>query len=237
MKKKSFGIYIPSYKRSDTITTHKWLEYYKVVVRKSEEEDYEKVIPKENIIAVEDKEINSLEKVLNWINENSKEDIICVLGDDVNYFQYRLDTNKKIEDKDLIIGEIERIAQLLDDLNVGYACITATGVPWGYDQEIAFKGTSGGMFWINKEKFKSKNDEEIGYCMDTNIVLNELLLNRIVLVPKYLTMVAGTDTNKGGNSGKTRDSMVTSFELMKKKWGKYFDYDLKTNKIFIRVKR
>ena len=31
--------------------------------------------------------------------------------------------------------------------------------------------------------------------------------------------------------------MIASFELMKTKWGKYFDYDLKTNKIYVRVPR
>ena len=54
MNKRKFGIYIPSYKRAATITTHKLLEYYKVVVRKSEEDEYLKVIPKENLIAVPD---------------------------------------------------------------------------------------------------------------------------------------------------------------------------------------
>ena len=39
MNKRKFGIYIPSYKRAATITTHKLLEYYIVVVRKSEEDE------------------------------------------------------------------------------------------------------------------------------------------------------------------------------------------------------
>ena len=46
MSKRKFGIYIPSYKRAATISTHKLLEYYKVVVRKSEETEYLKVIRK-----------------------------------------------------------------------------------------------------------------------------------------------------------------------------------------------
>lgn len=65
MSKRKFGIYIPSYKRAATISTHKLLEYYKVVVRKSEETEYLKVIPKENLIAVPDEEINNIVKVVN----------------------------------------------------------------------------------------------------------------------------------------------------------------------------
>ena len=40
MKDASFGIYIPSYKRAKTCITHKWLDNYRYVVRKSEEKDY-----------------------------------------------------------------------------------------------------------------------------------------------------------------------------------------------------
>lgn len=237
MSVRKLGIYIPSYKRADTIMTHTILEYYKVVVRKSEENEYLKKIPKENIIAVNDEEIDSLIKVMNWITENSEEDIIAVLGDDMKDCIYRLDKNVKVNDKEIITSELERIAQLMCDLDIGYGCVDATCAPWNYCSEFAFTGTSGGIFWINKRKFKSRNREEIGYCCDTDIVMQELLQNRIVLKPKYFCSHGGTDTNKGGNSGKTRESMIRSFETMKNVWGKYFDYDLKSNKIYIRVKR
>lgn len=79
MSKRKFGIYIPSYKRAATISTHKLLEYYKVVVRKSEETEYLKVIPKENLIAVPDEEINNIVKVVNWIVDNSEEDAIAMI--------------------------------------------------------------------------------------------------------------------------------------------------------------
>lgn len=79
MSKRKFGIYIPSYKRAATISTHKLLEYYKVVVRKSEETEYLKVIPKENLIAVPDEEINNIVKVVNWIVDNSEEDAIAMM--------------------------------------------------------------------------------------------------------------------------------------------------------------
>ena len=81
---KMFGIYIPSYNRADTISTHKLLEYYKVVVRKSQKEDYLKVIPEENLIAVDDEEICSVSKVWNWVIDNAEEEVIAILGDDMS---------------------------------------------------------------------------------------------------------------------------------------------------------
>ena len=83
MSKRKFGIYIPSYKRAATISTHRLLEYYKVVVRNSEETEYLKAIPKENLIAVPDEEINNIVKVVNWIVDNSEEDVIAMIDDDM----------------------------------------------------------------------------------------------------------------------------------------------------------
>ena len=234
---RQMGIYIPSYNRSDTIATHKLLEYYKVVVRESEREKYLKVIPEENLISVEDEKINSVSKVWNWTIENAPEDIICTLGDDMNDCIYRLDYNEKITDPEVVTSELERIAQLMCDLDIGYGCVDATIAPWNYLQEFTFAGTSGGIVWVNKRIYKSKYNDDIGYCCDTDVVFQELCNNRIVLKPKYFCSHGGTDTNKGGNSKKSRASMIASFELMKNKWGKYFDYNLKSNKIYVRVKR
>lgn len=232
-----FGIYIPSYARADTISTPKLLEYYKVVVRKSQEEDYRKAVPAENIIAVEDDLICSVSKVWNWVIDNAEEDVIAILGDDMDDWLYRLDFNVRISDPEIITAEIERIGQLLYDLDIGYGCDDATNAPWNYNAEFTFTGTTGGIVWVNRNVYKSRYKDEIGYCCDFDVIFQELLVNRIVLKPKYLCPLAGTDTNKGGNSSKTRQSMIDSFKLMKQKWGKYFDYDLKTNKVFCRVPR
>ena len=237
MENKNFMIYIPSYGRADTITTHKILEYYRVVVRKSQEEEYLQVIPKENLIAVEDDKIDNIVKVVNWIVENSPEDVIAMIDDDMNHLVYRLDYNEFFDDSYTVTSELERIAQLMVDLNIGYGAVDATCVPWNYDREFGFVGTSGGLRWFNKKAYKSKFEEEIGYCCDTDVVLQEVLKNRIVLKPKYLCSHGKTDTNKGGNSSKSRQSMIDSFHRMKQKWGRYFDYDLKSNKIYVRVKR
>lgn len=234
---KPMGIYIPSYKRSQAITTHKLLEYYKVVVRKSEENDYLKVIPADNLIAVPDEEINNIVKVVNWIVDNAEEEVIAMIDDDMNDLIYRLDFNEKITDPEIVTSELERIGQLISDLDIGYAAVDASIAPWNYSQEFTFVGTSGGLRWFNKKVYKAKFDEEIGYCCDTDAVLQELLHNRVILKPKYLCSHGATDINAGGNSQKTRADQIASFELMKHRWGKYFDYQLASNKIYVRVKR
>lgn len=233
----NFGIYIPSYKRAATITTHTLLEYYKVVVRESEREVYLEKIPEENLIAVPDGEIDNIIKVVNWIVDHSPEPVIAMIDDDMKDLIYRLDYNERITDPEVCTSEIERIAQLMVDLNLGYAAVDASIAPWNYTQEFMFTGTSGGLRWFNKKRYKARFDENVGYCCDTDAVFQELVKNRIILKPKYFCSHGATDTNAGGNSQKSRNDQIASFELMKSKWGKYFDYDLKNNKIYIRVPR
>lgn len=238
MQKPKFNIYIPSYKRAETACTHKLLEYYTYVVRKSELQDYiEHGIDSNHIWAVDDSEIDNLVKVVNYIVDNAPEDIICMIDDDVPCMIYRLDKNETLTDPETITAEFERIGQLMWDLDIGYGAVDASVTPWNYASEFEFKGTSGGMRWFNKRCYKSRFREEVYHNCDLDVVLHELLVNRIILKPKYLCTKGGTDTNAGGNTSKKRSEQVTCAHLMKKKWGKYFDYNFKSNKPFIRVKR
>jgi hypothetical protein len=134
------------------------------------------------------------------------------------------------KDKETITAEVERIAQLLVDLNLGYACNDATGVPYGYDGEFTFKGTSGSMKWVNRRAFKATMDPDVPYNFDLDVVLQELLRNRIVLKPRYLVGKDKGDVNAGGDQEqKTIAKRKDSISNMKRKWGSYFEYNFKNN--------
>ena len=236
MEEVKLGIYIPSYRRAKTATTHKFLEYYKYVVRKSEEEEY-KAAGILNVMAVDDDAIGGLTEVNQWLIDNAPEQLICILDDDIHHFYYRLDRQESIEDPVLITSEIERVAQLMLDLCVGFAATDATTSIWNYDAEFSFKGTAGAVRWINRDVFKAKCKKELEYNYDLDLVLQELLVNRIILKPRYFCSKGLTDVNEGGASSKDRQDQIVSINLMKAKWGKYFDYNLKNNKPYIRVER
>jgi len=236
MEEVKLGIYIPSYRRARTATTHKFLEYYQYVVRKSEEEEY-RAAGIQNILAVDDDLICGLTEVNQWLIDNAPEQLICILDDDIHHFYYRLERQESIEDPVLITSEIERIAQLMLDLEVGFAATDATTSIWNYDAEFSFKGTAGAVRWINRKVFKAKCKKELEYNYDLDLVLQELLVNRIILKPRYFCSKGLTDVNEGGASSKDRQDQIVSINLMKAKWGKYFDYNLKSNKPYIRVER
>lgn len=230
------GIYVPSYNRASTTTTFQLLDYCTYVVRKSQEEEYRSRGIK-NIWAVDDCEIDNLCKVSNYIVEHAPEKIIFTIDDDVDYFIYRMEKNEKIKDMDIVMGEIERIAQIMLDLEIGFGAEDAAITPWNYCSEFTFKGTTGAMRWYNKDVYKSKFREEVYHNCDLDVMLHELLVNRITLKPMYLCVKAGTDTNAGGNSSKTRQEQRDCVTEMKRRWGKYFSYNFKTNKPTINVSR
>ena len=236
MNSELFNIYIPSYGRAATTNTFKLLEYCTYVVRKSQEQEYrDRGI--EKIWAVPDNEIDNICKVMNYITDNAPEQIICTMDDDIDYFLYRMEKNEKIADVEQVMGELERIGQIMYDLDIGFAAEDASIAPWNYDAEFGFKGTTGALRWFNKKAYKSRFREEVYHNCDLDVMLHELLVNRITLKPKYLCVKAGTDVNSGGNSSKTRQDQRDCAREMKIRWGKYFSYNFDTNKPTISVPR
>ena len=231
-----FNIYVPSYGRAETTNTFKLLEYCTYVVRKSEEKAY-RARGIENIWAVPDNQIDNICKTVNYIVDNSPETVICMVDDDLKNFVYRLDTNEKLFDPEIITSELERIGQIMLDLDVGFGAEDAAQAPWNYSAEFTFKGTTGAFRWFNKNAYKSRFREEVLHNCDLDVMLHELLVNRITIKPMYLVCEAGTDKNAGGNSSKNRQEQRDCATEMIRRWGKYFRYNWKNNKPTINVSR
>lgn len=232
-------IYVPSYHRSNAIKTYHLLEKCIYVVRKSEEQAYLKAgIKKEDLWAVDDELINGGDVVVWYIIEHAKEDAIIICDDDFDDFRYLLDFTYDVEkDKATITAELERILQLVVDLDIGLGFLAPTCIPYNYTQEFAFKGIAGAVKFVNRKVFKAKYDKSVAENFDIDMTLQELVHNRIVLMPKYFYDKSKMDVNAGGNSERVRQQQVDSAMNMKAKWGKYFDYDWKHNKPNIKVVR
>jgi hypothetical protein len=232
-------IYVPSYHRSNAIKTYHLLEECTYVVRKSEEEAYLKAgIKKKDLWAVDDELINGGDVVVWYIIENAPEDLICICDDDFDDFKYMIDYSWEIgKDKEIITAEIERQLQLISDLGIGLGFLTPTCIPYNYDKEFGFKGIVGAVKFINRKVFKAKYDPLVAENFDIDMTLQELLHNRIVLVPKYFYDKSRMDVNAGGNSERRRQDQIDSVMNMKAKWGQYFDYNWDKNKPNIKVRR
>lgn len=232
----TFNIYIPSYHRWNETIAYKHLEYCTYVVRKSEEKYYKPLGVK--LLAVDDDKINSFAKVQNWLIENTPEDIICVIDDDVMSFTYRLEKSIIIKDKEIITAELERIAQQILDLDIGLGGLCVRDIPYGYLGELNFNGITGSVRYYNKRKLKARYDTNLKFFQDIDLILQELLTNRIIFRPNYFIGKAQVETNKGGGtSNKSVKMKYDCYTSLRQKWGKYINFLPKRNITKILVER
>ena len=236
-----FNIYCMSYRRSDKILTKHLFEYCTYVVRETEADAYRRAGINDMLVNPEG-EVWDFISTLYWLIQRAPEDVIFVADDDIEKFVYRLDTTTYLEtkdgnpDKEKITSEVERIAQLIYDLNIGLAFDQPTLAPYAYSAEFSFVGMPGHMRWINRKALKAVYDKYEWAASDVDMMMQELLKNRIILQPKYLCVKAGMDLN-AGSTITSRKKRMLFVDAMKNKWGKYYDYNYKRNIALIRVKR
>ena len=230
MRLKDFGIelYIPSTGRAGAVTTSD-LFYdgdYKLVVRESEKEEYSKY----DLVVFPDEDINSLSKVRQKIIDTSKKKLVLQCDDDLSVIAYKNKENYLEMTKDQVVQEIVRMFTIVTDLRLGYWTVTPNADVRKYRAPITFKGIAGGIVGFNKEYLKSRYDERLFTRTDLDMLMQETRNNRIALIADYIMIKQKRDKNTGGNnSKKTSRKIGLADEIMKQKWGKYYEYDREKN--------
>lgn len=223
-------------------------EYCTYVVRESEADLYREAGITDMLVIPNDAKLScgtriwSFMTTLWWVIENTPEDVLFIADDDIPKFCYRLNDNTNIDSenfknpKEVTTAEVERIAQLLVDLNLGFACDNPQPALYVYDKEFSFKGMPGGVRWINKRALKATFNPNDFATSDVDMMMQELLQNRIILLPKYFHSQSTKDKNSGGTTVSS-DVNYRFRVAMKNKWGKYYDFDFRKNTAHINVKR
>lgn len=215
-------------------------EYCTYVVREEQADKYREA-GVENILEIPSGKVNDFMTTFYWIIQNTPEDVICIVDDDVKCMCYRNDKlypimdSKGNPDKETATMECERIAQLLYDLDLGLAFDNPNYASYIYDREFGFKGMPGHIRWVNKKSFKAKLNPNDAATSDIDMAMQELLMNRVVLLPKYYCTTALMDTNAGSNSKRKAHMDMTI--AMHNKWGQYYEYDYRKNVARLNVKR
>ena len=220
--------------------TKNLVEYCTYVVREEQADKYHKA-GIDDMLIIPKGAVAGFMSTLYWVIENTPEDVICVADDDIKKMCYRSDKRYPIVNKDgtpdveTATMEIERIGQILYDLDLGLAFENANPASYVYDREFGFKGMPGHIRWINKKCLKAKFDLDDPAGSDIDMVMQELLYNRIILLPKYFCTEAFMDTIAGTTVSRQKHIDVTI--AMHNKWGVYYDYDYRKNVARINVKR
>lgn len=240
MRNGNFNIYCMSYRRPDAIMTKKLFEYCTYVVREEEADAYRNA-GVDDLMVIPTGEVFSFMSTLYWIIQNAPEDVIFIADDDIEKFVYRMDNTmymeleKGVPDKETITAEVERIGQLIYDLNIGMAFDSSVMAPYAYTQEFCVKGMPGHIRWINRKALKATYSRDDEAASDIDMVMQELLHNRIILQPRYMCVKAFMDVNAGAE--RERKAHLELVEQLKLKWGKYYGYDFKRNIGKIQVMR
>lgn len=243
MSLRSVGIetFIPSLGRWEEATTQKFLhpDDAVFVVRESQKEQYESCGHK--VIAYPDSEISNLSKTRQRILDDCKSDMCLQLDDDINKLYYRTqEVSTEMTPEDWY-NEIIRAFHIIEDLGLGMFSVSqlSWGDPRRYNKPFSFIGASGTVIGYYKPNLKAIYDEKIDIKQDTDFVLQELLLNRIVLIVQYWIVEHDTDKKAGGQQvGKNSEKLYRNVEYIKAKWGeKIYDFDFDKNVTKIKVKR
>lgn len=220
--------------------TDKVLEYCTYVVREEEADEYRKN-GHNNLLVIPAGAVTDFVSTLFWILGNTEEDVVAILDDDIKRFTYRTIDWQPIEANDdgrfLVTQELERIAQLLVDLNLGFAFPPMSKALYAYNKPFEKVGCPGQFRIINKKCFKATYDADDKATGDVDLMMQEVLKNRICLREMYFLPDAWQNKILGENEvGFQQDHYDYVYALMNK-WGKYFDYNFKRNEVKINVSR
>ena len=229
-----------SHQRANVHLTDKILEYFTYVVREEEADEYKKNGHK-NLLVIPSCAVTDFVSTLFWILENTKEDVVAILDDDIKRFGYRTIDWRPLETdehgKSIVSQELERIAQLLVDLNLGLAFPPMSRALYAYNRPFTAYGTPGQFRIINKKCFKASYNPRDKATGDIDIVMQEVLKNRLCLREMYFLPDSFQDKILGVNETDLRKDHNDYIYALMNKWGKYFDYNFQKNQAIINIQR
>jgi len=229
----NYTIYAPTYKRAKLCKTHKYLTNIIYVVRESEAKDYKNVHDK--LWIVPDSAQGNLCRIRNYILNNSENQNILLLDDDIKYFG-RWNGNKSIKlNEQQAYNMIQEGMQLAKDLDVvywGLNCLADKGAyreytPFGTCQYI------GGPFQAHLNN-QLRYDEKIYLKEDYDMTLQVTNKHRKNLRLNMYHYVCDQNTLAGGCAEyRNINKEMSHNNMLQKKWGKKivrFDKSNKSNK-------
>lgn len=218
--KNEIGIYCPSYKRADGITTQLYLKNALYVVCESQVDDY--LRNNHKCWVVPDREQGNLCRIRNYILDNAKEEKILLLDDDLDYLGIWFGNKHKKLSGELAGEYIEIWFNMAEEMEVKYFGINCIQDKGSYREYTPFSFSSyiGGPFqgFLN---CPLRYDENLPLKEDYDMTLQVLNKYRKVLRINYAHYFAKQHSNIGGCATyRTIKKEKEQFEKLQEKWGK-----------------
>jgi hypothetical protein len=222
--KEKITVYIPTFKRWDSIITHKLIPEAVVVCPESQVEKYLEVNPNLNILACPDGIEGNIARKRNWIKSQCKTDYLIMIDDDIKGFQKIVNTKQITMSTDEIWYMFEQGFQLMEDLGTVLWGVNLNNDPKCYREYSPFSMLSPvlGPFTAQKNVKTFWYDERLPLKEDYDLSLQVLQKYHKVLRLNRYSYVTTHLTNADGGCVDYR-TMVREEEqnqLLQKKWGK-----------------
>jgi len=212
----------PSYKRPNGVDTLAYLPSTKVYVSASEFEAYKKNYPKANIISVDPKFQGNLCRIRNYILDDNKGDIVCIIDDDLKFLGYfEKNTVVKLTCEADVISFLIKYSNLALDLGVKLWGINISPDKQNYREYTPFSLTSyiGGPFMVHLDT-DLRFDERFPLKEDYDFTLQNLNKYRKVLrVNKFFYSVKQVEQVGGVAEYRNLDEEKRQLKELQKKWG------------------
>lgn len=214
-----FQVYSASYKRGDIARTHKYLPFITYVVMESEAEQYREIHDK--VWEIPNEVQGNLARVWNYILDNSPDQNIILMDDDIKYFgRWNGNKSKKLNEEE-VYNMIEEGIQLAEDLDVKYWGLNCLADKGAYREYTPF-GTCqyiGGPFQAHRNN-PLRYDEKIFLKEDYDMTLQVLNKYRKNLRLNMYHYVCEQATIKGGCADyRNVNRELQQNNMLQRKWG------------------
>jgi hypothetical protein len=216
-------IVIPSYKRPKKVITGKYLTKAKICVPESQAEEYRKYNKNELLILPDEKDGN-VSKKRNWILNNVKADIICMIDDDVSAIAMYENDRRVILSEDEVEEFILKYSELAKEVGTVLWGVNLLKDRLAYHEYRPFNFLVPilGPFCVHINN-PCRYDESLILKEDYDMSLQVIQRHRkLMRVNKFHYIVKQyRDRNEGGcTSYRSQEKEREQMRLLQEKWGK-----------------
>lgn len=212
----------PSYKRPNNVDTLKYIPFAKIWVCEIEYEAYKKANPKATIISVPKGIQGNVCRIRNYILDNDKSDVVCLIDDDMGHIGY-YESGERIKlKKNDILPFIIKYSHLATEFGVKLWGININMDKQCYREYTPFSFTSfiGAPFSCHL-KSDIRYDIRLPLKEDYDLTLQHLnKYRRVLRVNKFYYDVKQGKQVGGCAAYRNVENERKQLELLQKKWGK-----------------
>lgn len=224
--------------RWDTVTTHKFLKDFYILVPDDELEKYKSSLHLDNFLTIPSK-IIGLANVRNFVIDNffnDEYDVVMIDDDITDFYSVCHEKAYKITDKETVDSIFNHIYLISKDLKAPFWSMNQSRDPRKFSKNDPFLLHSwiGSIVGVNQNDIKFDTHNKIR--VDVDATLQAIKKFRFIWIDNRFAFYSKKDFNKGGNSlVRNYERLKREKEYLKAKWGAAVSLGTRKEKDIVRL--